>query len=62
MGKAKLSIVGMDDDVLRKFKQLVIVKHGTLRRHIGDELMKAMQMWMEKEEGKGGEIWELASQ
>ena len=47
----KLSATDVEDSVFRKFKQLVIAKHGTLRGKLGEELTKAMQLWIRNEEG-----------
>ena len=49
---AKLTVTGLEEDVLRRFKQLVIAKHGTLRGWLGRELTKAMQLWIKNEERK----------
>ena len=51
-GLAKLTATGLEEDVLRRFKQLVIAKHGTLRGWLGRELTRAMQLWIKNEEGK----------
>jgi len=40
----KLSVTGVEDAVFRKFKQLVIAKHGTSRAGLGEKLTKAMQL------------------
>lgn len=48
----KLIVTGLEENVLRRFKQLVIAKHGTLRGWLGRELTKAMQLWIKNEEGK----------
>jgi len=47
---ARLCASNVDDHVFRKFKQLVIAKHGTLRGYFSKELTEAMRMWIEKEE------------
>jgi hypothetical protein len=47
---AKLTATGLDDRVLRRFKQLIIAKHGTLRGYLGKELTKAIQLWIKSEE------------
>ena len=49
---AKLTATGLEEDVLRRFKQLIIAKHGTLRGWLGRELTRAMQLWIKNEEGK----------
>jgi len=46
----KLSMSSVEDTVFCKFKQLIITKHGTLRK-LGEELTKAMQLWIKNEEG-----------
>jgi hypothetical protein len=46
----KLSATGVEEAVFRKFKQLVIAKHGVLRGYLGRELTKAMQLWIKNEE------------
>ena len=48
--KIRLSVTGIDDEVVRKFKQLVIAKHGTLRGFMGEELTEAMRLWVKREE------------
>jgi len=56
--KIRLSVTGIDDEVVRKFKQLVIAKHGMLRGFMGKELTEAMRLWVKREESlqeKGGE-------
>jgi len=40
----------IDDVFFRRFKQVVIAKHGTLRGYFNKELTEAMCMWIEKEE------------
>ena len=47
---ARLCASNVDDNVFRRFKQLVIAKHGTLRGYFSKELTEAMRMWIEKEE------------
>jgi hypothetical protein len=39
---AKLTATDMEDDALKRFKQLVIVKHGILKYHVDKKLTKAM--------------------
>jgi hypothetical protein len=51
---ARLTATGLDDGVLKRFKQLVIAKHGTLRGHLGEALTEAMRLWINMEENKGG--------
>jgi len=49
---ARLTATGLDEEVLKRFKQLVIARHGTLRGHLGEALTEAMQLWINIEEGK----------
>jgi len=48
--EVRLSVSGVDDEVVRRFKQLVIAKYGTLRGFMGKELTEAMRLWVEREE------------
>jgi len=43
---AKITATGLDNEVLKRFKQLVIAKHGTLRGCLGEVL------WISMEENK----------
>ena len=48
--EVRLSVSGVDDEFVRKFKQLVIAKYGTLRGFMDEKLTEAMRLWVEKEE------------
>jgi metal-responsive CopG/Arc/MetJ family transcriptional regulator len=50
--KERLS-VDVDEEVLRKFKQMVIQKHGKLRGNMSTEVTKALQSLIEHFERKG---------
>jgi hypothetical protein len=52
---AKLTVTGVDDWVLKRFKQLVIARYGTLRGHLGEALTEAMMLWISREENEGRE-------
>ena len=54
---ARVCITNVDDQIFRKFKQLVIAKHGILRGKLGEELTKAMQLWMKSEEKGRKEVY-----
>ena len=44
-----LSVI-VEDEVLRRFKQLVVRKHGKLKGVIGKEVAEALRLWNEKQE------------
>lgn len=46
---AHLSVV-VEEEVLRRFKQLVIRKHGKLKGMIAKEVTEALRLWIEKQE------------
>jgi len=46
---AKLIVTPMNYEVLKKFKQLVIAKHGTLGGRLGEALTEAMRLWISRE-------------
>jgi len=48
----KLSATGVEDEVLKKFKQLVIARYGALRGYMGKALTEAMMLWINKEESE----------
>jgi len=48
----KLSATGVEDEVLKRFKQLVIARYGSLRECMGKILTEAMMPWISKEENE----------
>ena len=50
--RARLS-VDVDGDILRRFKEIVIRKHGKLRTKISQEVEEALKLYIAKYEKAG---------